>query len=86
MVPVLTSAIFLQEKSKALAVPCEEVVSSSGQVRGELGEDFSVLMGEEGRLEMVGRGDLGEVEEELSSVQGALTGQPYPGHNKVCVM
>ena len=85
MVPVLTSAIFLQEKSKALAELSEEVVSSNGQVKGELGEDVSVL-GDEGRLEMVGRGDLGEVEEELSSVQGALTGQPYPGHNKVCVM
>ena len=82
---MLTSAIFLQEKSKALAVPGDEVGSRSGQVRGELGEDVSVL-GDEGRLEMVGRGDLGEVEEELSSVQGALTGQPYPGHNKVCVM
>ena len=52
-------------KSKTLAVPGEEVVSSSGQVRGELGEDVSVL-GDEGRLELVGRGDLGEVEEELS--------------------
>ena len=65
-VPVFTSAIFIQVKSKTLAVPGEELVSSSGQVRGELGEDVSVLMGEEGRLEMVGRGDLGEVEEELS--------------------
>ena len=83
---MFTSAIFLQEKSKALAAPGDEVGSRSGQVRGELGEDVSVLMGEEGRLEMAGRGDLGEVEEELSSVQGALTGQPYPGHNKVCVM
>jgi hypothetical protein len=66
MVPVLTSAIFLQEKSNAMAVPGDEVGSRSGQVRGELGEGVSVLMGEEGRLEMVGRGDLGEFEEELS--------------------
>ena len=62
---MFTSAIFIQVKSKTLAVPGEEVVSSSGQVRGELGEDVSVL-GDEGRLELVGRGDLGEVEEELS--------------------
>ena len=63
---MFTSAIFIQVKSKTLAVPGEEVVSSSGQVRGELGEYVSVLIGEEGRLEMVGIGDLGELEEELS--------------------
>jgi hypothetical protein len=63
---VFTSAIFLQEKSKALAVPGEVVVSSTGHVRGELVDDVSFLIGEEGRLEMVGRGDPGDVEEELS--------------------
>ena len=64
--PVFASSVFLKLKSKTSPFVGDELLSNSGDVNEEFGEEIIVWLGVVDRLGLTLIGDLGEEDDELS--------------------